>query len=382
VDESGPVLPMLDYEDEPPADINTLYASLAGTFRERGSPIMRHAAHLARQMLWLETAFPQAFARGTHMLGLPQYWAWRLCGVAASEYSILGAQSHLWDVPARRFAPIVAARGWAGKLPPLAPAWATLGKLKPALAERTGLSPTTRVLCGIHDSSANFYRYQAAGLRGLTVISTGTWIVALSDETPPKSLDEARGMGCNADPAGNALAGALCMGGREFSLVAGPQPAGARADPALLAALVARGTLAVPCFSEDDGLLPGRARKGYTAGPPPEGAPERRALALLLAALLTDLLLDTLGATGHVILDGSFCRDPLYAALVATLRPGQRIQFDLHGDGSAAGAALLAGHTTRTAPAPLALHTPPPLDIPALPHYRASWRTLATETET
>jgi sugar (pentulose or hexulose) kinase len=379
VDAHGPVLPMLDYEDTPPAAVNALYRTLAGDFHERGSPIMGGAAHMARQMLWQETAFPEAFARADWFLGLPQYWAWRLCGVAASEYSILGAQSHLWQVPQRRFTGIVSARGWAAKLPPLAPAWATLGPLRPDLAHRTGLPAGTRVLCGIHDSSANFYRYQAAGRRGLTVVSTGTWIVGLSDETPPKALDEARGMGCNADPFGNPLAGALCMGGREFSLVAGHQPTGARTDPA---ALVARGTFAVPCFGEEDGLLPGRAGRGNIVGPPPQSAPDRRALALLLAALLTDLVLDALGSRGAIILDGSFCRDPLYPTLVAALRPGQRVEFDLHGDGAASGAALLAGHATRSAPAPLALQTPAPLDIPGLPQYRARWRALATETAT
>ncbi|PJN92560.1 hypothetical protein CNY89_28645, partial [Amaricoccus sp. HAR-UPW-R2A-40] len=46
----------------------------------------------------------------------------------------------------------------------------------PEIAARTGLSPSTRVISGIHDSSANFYRYQAAGLTDFTVISTGTWI--------------------------------------------------------------------------------------------------------------------------------------------------------------------------------------------------------------
>ena len=63
------------------------------------------------------------------------------------------------------------------------------------------------VLAGIHDSSANFYRYQAAGLSDMTVVSTGTWIVGLSDSFDPAALSEARGMTCNADVHGRPVPG-------------------------------------------------------------------------------------------------------------------------------------------------------------------------------
>ena len=374
-------MPMIDYEDDVPVAVDDLYRSVAGDFRARGSRIMLGASHLARQMLWLESAWPDAFRHARYFLGLPQYWAWRLSGVAASELTVLGAQSHLWTVPERHFAPIVHTRGWAEKLPPILPAWATLGPLRPNLVLQTGLSSTTRVLCGIHDSSANFYRYQCAGLRDLTVVSTGTWIVALSDQAPLARLDEARGICCNADLQGNKLAGALCMGGREFALVAGQQPPGAQADATIVAGLIRRGRFAVPCFGEEDGLLPGRARRGRFVGDAPANAAERLALAVLLVALLTDYLLDALSAVGDVVLDGTFCREPLYPSLVAGLRRSARVRCDLHGYGSAAGAALLAGHTTRSAPAPLMLQTVPAADLAELADYRARWRLLLTETE-
>ena len=61
-----------------------------GPLEERGSPIMAGAAHLARQLLWLELEWPEAVARGRWFLGGPQYWAWRLSGVAAAELTYLG----------------------------------------------------------------------------------------------------------------------------------------------------------------------------------------------------------------------------------------------------------------------------------------------------
>lgn len=384
VGEGGPVMPMVDYEQPVPPRIAAAYAAQAGDYRERGSPIMAGATHLARQMLWIEEEYPRAFRRARWILGLPQYWAWRLSGVVASEVTILAAQSNLWNVPERRVTSIAKARGWDRLLPPFAPAWKALGPVRPDLARRHGLPADMAVLCGIHDSAANFYRYQAAGLRGMTVVSTGTWIVGLRAGGGLPALSEARGMTCNADVHGTPLAGALTMGGREFSLVAGIDATGdhgggtaAGADLRMVARLVKDGVMALPSFGGEDGLFPGSAGRGTVTGPHPgsgTGTPEaRRALALLYTALLTDACLDALRADGPVVLDGSFVRDPLYAPLVAALRPGTRVVFNLDAYGTAAGSALLAGHEARRRPVPIALETARHLGLTGLPAYRAAW---------
>ena len=80
---------------------------------------------------------------------------------------------------------IVRGRNWQRLIPKITPAWKPVGRIRPELAARHGLPPGMEVLCGIHDSSANFYRYQQAGLSGLAVLSTGTWIVGLSDAPAP-----------------------------------------------------------------------------------------------------------------------------------------------------------------------------------------------------
>jgi sugar (pentulose or hexulose) kinase len=376
VDATGPVLPVVDYEQEPPAGLSALYASVVGSYRERGSPIMRGASHMARQLLWMETGWPEAFRRGTRFFGLPQYWAWRFGGEPAAELTFLSAQSHIWNARDRRPPPVMAARGWQHLIPPIRPAWASLGTLRPELARRTGLAPRTRLLCGIHDSTANFYRYQAAGIEDITVVSTGTWVVLVSSAADPDAISEAHGMCCNADIHGTPLAGALCMGGREYAMVAGDQAAGP-ADPIEVARLVAGGTMALPSFTFDDNLFPGHASRGRIAGPAPQTPEQRHALAVLYVALLIDTCLDALGRVGTIILDGVFVKEPLYAALVAALRPGERVLYNLESYGTAAGAALLAGHADRTAPAHLALERPARLDIPGLAAYRERWHSLA-----
>ncbi|HWT30979.1 MAG TPA: carbohydrate kinase [Propylenella sp.] len=376
VDGSGSIMPMIDYENDVPPHVDQAYSALAGPVEERGSPIMAGAAHLARQLLWLHLEWPEAFARGRWFLGGPQYWAWRLSGVAAAELTYLAAQSHLWNIPARRFTAIVEKRGWERLIPPIRPAWDVLGPLRPDLARRLGVPGEMKVLCGIHDSSANFYRYQQAGLADLAVISTGTWIVGLSDAFAPEALARTGGMTWNADVFGRPLTGILAMGGRDFAAIAGESPE-LRVDARAVARLVQAGTFALPTFAFDDGPFPGSAGRGHVTAPAPTVPEERRALALLYVALLTDTCLDLMGASATTVLDGSFVKDPLYASLFGALRQGRRTLYSTDGYGTAAGAALLAGHETRTAPAKVDIRTAQPLQIPGLDDYRRRWRELA-----
>ncbi len=365
-DGDGTVLPMVDYEQPLPPGLAEDYTPQAGGFFDRGSAVMMAATHTARQMVWAETAEPSRFMRARWMLGIPQYWAWRLSGVAVSEVTILGAQSHLWNVPERRWAPIVAARGWGRLMPPFARASADLGPIRAALCQRHDLPPL-RVHAGGHDSSLNRHRFAAAGLEAATVLSTGTWLVALASGVPLDRLDEARGMTCNADPDGAAVAGALTMGGREFSAVA----AGAEgaADPAVIAALVARGTMALPTFGGNDGQFPGSARRGRIVGPAPEAPSERVALAVLYAALLSAACAATLGDRA-LVLDGTFLRDPSFAPLVAGLWP-REVLVAPESYGIAAGAALLATGTR----VQINLNRAEPWQ--GLHEYSRRWRALA-----
>ena len=370
----GAVLPMVDYEQPFPPGLNDRYRPLSGGFFDRGSAIMQASTHQARQLFLMQQQRPEDFVRARWFLGLPQYWAWRLSGVAACEHSYLGAQTHLWNVVDQKFTAIVAGQGWQHLMPPFAAAWQVLGPVRENLVRRYSLPSGLKVHAGAHDSSVNFYRYQAAGHSGLGVVSTGTWIVALADQPDLSSLDETRGMTCNSDVYGQALGGALTMGGREFGFVAGEQDALSPVDPELMASLIERGTMAIPAFGEDSGQFPGCAGQGHILGPAPEHAAGRRALGILYMALLTSACADTLVKGGRLVLDGSFLRDPLYAGLVAGLRPEAETFFNLESYGVAAGAALLCGHETRRVPAPVRLNRAlcPPR-IRGLAEYGQTW---------
>ncbi|HSA80073.1 MAG TPA: hypothetical protein VLE23_04575, partial [Geminicoccaceae bacterium] len=196
------VLPILDYEAEPPPDIAAAYAEIAPWFEECCCAISPAGLTLGRQLFWQNRQFPEDFARARWILPFPQYWAWGLCGVPASEATSLGAQSQLWNPRERAFSSLVKGQGWLARLPPLRNAWDVLGPLQFEIARRTGLPLETPVLCGIHDSSAHFARYLAADLEDFALISTGTWLITFNPSLPLEHLDPLRDMVSSTDLLG------------------------------------------------------------------------------------------------------------------------------------------------------------------------------------
>jgi sugar (pentulose or hexulose) kinase len=374
-------LPILDYEADPPAEVAAAYAEIAPWFEECCCPISPAGLTLGRQLFWQSRAFPEAFAGTRWILPFPQYWAWGLSGVPACEVTSLGAQSQLWNPRARDFSSLVEGQGWREKFPPLRNAWDVLGPLQLEVAERAGLPVETPVLCGIHDSNANYTRYLAAGLEDFTLISTGTWLISFNPRLPLERLDPLRDTVSNSDLLGRPVACARFMGGREYAQIAGADEPAPHPDESAVAALVARGVMALPSFTRSGGPFPGTGAKGRIVGAAPQSASERCALACLYVALMASVGLDLLESRGQVIVDGSFAETPLFTALLAALRPGQPVLVSTERNGTALGAALLVGWAERTAPAPLALRPVTPAAIPGLAAYAEDWRAAALAIE-
>ncbi|MGJ4930850.1 FGGY-family carbohydrate kinase [Bradyrhizobium sp. HKCCYLS2038] len=349
-DGQSPVLPMMDYEAVSPPEIDRAYEEIAPPYGEvfcsNGSGAMR----LAKQLLWQQTAFPTEFARATLYLTTAQYIAMRLGGRATSEISQLAAQGHIWDAIRQRPSSIMRARGWDRLLPPRETAGAVLGTVSEAVIRRTGLSPSTEILCGAHDSNANLFRYNAAGLRQASVLSTGTWMICFNRGLDPAQLDPDRAMVLNVNVDGENVPSTLTMTGREYDLIRRDHLADDAAVLAAIPKLCAQRTLALPSFVGDDGLFPGAGRRGRITGPSPLAPSEWQALAALYAAFTASKCLDALASSGHIIIDGGFAANAPFARALATLRPGQRVSRSQSRDGTALGAALLWKRSSRTAP--------------------------------
>ncbi len=367
-------LPVMDYEAVPPPAVAAAYAAVAPAYAECFAPTAPLAMTAGLQLFWQEQAWPEAFRRAA-ILPYPQYWAWRLTGGrrAAAEVTSLGAQTHLWAPAAGGPSSLCTTRGWAARLPPLRPAWATLGPVDPALAAATGLAPSCRVLCGVHDSNANYLRYLRAGLGDHAVLSTGTWMIGFHRGADLGRLDPARDLVANVDVRGAPVASSRYAGGREFERLAGSAPAAGDLDT--VRGLVAAGTMVLPPLVADLGG-PFGSRPARSPGPLPEASGARAALAALYTALMADTCLELLEARQGVVVDGSFADNPLFLGILAALAPERTVEAAAERQGTAVGAALLATWDAADPLVPM-LHRVAPLAIPDLARYRRDWRQRA-----
>ncbi|MET3432469.1 sugar (pentulose or hexulose) kinase [Herbaspirillum seropedicae] len=378
VDEAGIVLPVADYEHDfalPPA--HRPYESLRPPFAQSASPLLGMGLNLGRQLYWQSQRYPDAFARARYLLMYPQYWSWRLSGVAAGELSSLGCHTDLWQPGQQCYSSLLAQCNWTPLMPPLRAAWERLGPLRPELAQRTGLPADCAVLCGVHDSNASLLRYlRGAGGGPRIVLSSGTWLIAAALDGCVSGLREEADMLANVNVLGAPVACMRFMGGREFAQIAGDDlPCSAEQLQALIDAQV----FALPCFSECGGPFAGR--RGSIVGQAPQQPGSRYALATLYCALMTAYCLDALDAPGEVVVEGSFTSNPHFAALLAALA-SRTVYRSSDASGTTLGGWLLDRWERAPESATLpALAPAEPLALRGLAAYREDWLRKLGELE-
>ncbi|QRM57377.1 carbohydrate kinase [Sinorhizobium sp. BG8] len=365
--------PVLDYEQEPPAEVSERIDTVIPDFDETFSPRLPLGFNYGRHILWLEDRDGSVLEKADSILGYPQFWSWKFSGRKVSEVSYLGCHSHLWAPLNDDFSSLVDNRGWRGKMPEFARAGAALGQHTVLLAD--GSQTQVTVHNGVHDSNASLYYYRSLGFDDFTLISTGTWVIIFNSQCPLEALDRDRDMLANVTVDHQPAATIRFMGGREYD--AASDGWNRPISTAAIAAVVAKSIFALPSFAPG-GPIPHMA--GRFVGPEAEGE-ERAAAALLYVVLMTDLSLDLIRSKNPIVIDGGLVKTGLYAELLAALRPGQPILTSANAEGSAFGAAALAFEEIGIKPFENQCQPVAPVSIEGLAAYRAAWQQLANARE-
>ena len=171
----------------------------------------------------------------------------------------------------------------------------------------------------------------------------------------------------NVNAFGAPVATARYMGGREYEVIAG----GAE-EPTVDAVIevISRGAIALPSFASAGPYL---GRAGRIEGDEALGAPQRASLATLYSALMTALLIESLGAAGEIFVDGPLARNPLFSRLLGACLPVGTVRTYPEGGGTRV-AAFLAGMRGAGGGHAAPMHTATPLRVPGLLDYQANWR--------
>jgi sugar (pentulose or hexulose) kinase len=363
----GLALPILDYEDPGPDELAAGYDAVRPPFAESLSPRLPAGLNLGAQIFWQQQKFPEQFATARHFVNYPQYWGWRLTGVAATEMTSMGAHTDLWNPMERSWSSLVERAGWQKLLAPLRSAFDALGPVRPELARRLGLDPATPVHCGIHDSNASLLPHLMQREAPFTVVSTGTWVIIFAVGGTFAKLDPTRDTLANVNAFGEPVPCARFMGGREFEHLAGSAPV--EAGPAELDRVLGEKFMALPSFVPGVGPFP-QAKGSWTHTPGSLTPGERMAAASLYEALVTAESMAIAGAAGPVIVEGPFGRNRIFCAALSALRETP-VAPSGGRTGTTLGAALLAtGMPSRRAPeVPVE-----PLRHPAFAGYVSAWR--------
>jgi sugar (pentulose or hexulose) kinase len=176
--------------------------------------------------------------------------------------------------------------------------------------------------------------------RPFSVVSTGTWVIAMAVGSPGKALDPARDTLVNVSADGNPVPSARFMGGREYEIVTEGQRAAWTGDD--VDAVFQNGIFLLPSVQEGSGPFPHR-KAAWLGG---ELTPAQRHVAVsFYLALMTAVCLDLIDATGETIVEGPFAANDLYVKMLASATGRIVRTGSSSGTGTSIGAALLAAPT-------------------------------------
>ncbi len=373
--DGGLAAPILDYEYDGPDHMAAEYDALRPSFEETGSPRLAGGLNIGAQLHWQFARDPNLKARTTTIVTYPQYWGHRLTGVAATDVTSLGCHTDLWNPHEGRFSTLVGRLEIADKIAPARRSAEVLGSILPEIAAQTGLAPDTPVHCGIHDSNASLLPHMLMHEPPFSVVSSGTWTIAMSIGGTSVPLDPEKDVLINVNAQGAAVPSARFMGGREHDLATGGAYPEASDD--VLARVLDAGVLLMPAVVPETG--PFRGQSSRWIGPEPDIRSAERGVAVAFyLALVTRHCLDLIGHRGPIIVEGPFARNRAYLLMLGAAT-GSEVVPMVSATGTSQGAALLASACTAK---PLAAASHPILPDPnasGLVSYAALWARHLTD---
>ena len=373
--EGGLAAPILDYEHTGPDEVAEEYNAIRPPFSETGSPRLPMGLNAGAQLFWQFREDADLKNRTADIVTYPQYWGHRLTGVIATDATSLGCHTDLWNPHKQDVSTLVERLGIADKIAPTCVPNKVLGTILSEIANRTGLSCDTPVYCGIHDSNASLLSHILSHEAPFSVVSTGTWVIAMSIGGTQPELDPAHDTLINVNAFGDPVPSARFMGGREYDLATG----GITLEPSNedIEAVLQDCVMLLPAVVSESGPFIGRKTR-WKSQEPSFGTGQRSAAVGFYLALVTARCLELIGHQGPIIVEGPFARNRCYYMMLS-VATGAEIKAMNGTTGTSQGAALLSSFdmTVNYGKGEEAMEVATEV-IDLLQRYSEQWRKAAT----
>jgi sugar (pentulose or hexulose) kinase len=360
--------PILDYEHPIPDEISRQYDAIRPPFSQTGSPRLAAGLNVGAQLHWQFLTDPELKNSTAQIVGYPQYWGHRLTGVAANDVTSIGCHTDLWEPRTGQLSSLAQTLGIAEKIAPVLKSGDVLGTILPAIAQATGMSESTPVVCGIHDSNASLYPHLLAHEGAFSVVSTGTWVIVMSVGDPNVVLDPARDTLMNVNAFGDAVPSARFMGGREFEVIQGDSAFEISEQD--IETVLTQNLMLLPAVEPQTGPYQGR-EMAWLGVEPEKGTGVKSVALSYYLALMTRTCLDLTSALGPIIVEGPFARNSAFLSMLSAAT-GRVVLYSQSSTGTSIGAALL--FDALEAPA-LPKAMPMPANAAELVRYSENWQT-------
>jgi sugar (pentulose or hexulose) kinase len=176
--------------------------------------------NVGKGIKYAQDTFGNKFNQVKQILNLPQYFSYKLTGIASVDPTYVGCHTYLWDFRENKWSVVVDRLNIRDKLPEkLLKPWDKVGNISKQVADETGLSPDTMVTTGIHDSNASFLPHIiSSDGKDFILNSTGTWCVIMHEsEKVHFNRDElGKVVFYNLSAFNSPIKTAIFMGGLEF----------------------------------------------------------------------------------------------------------------------------------------------------------------------
>lgn len=331
-------LPVLDYEFTGVDETRDEYNLHRPSFADTGSPALPAGLNIGAQLYWQQTHHERQFATACTLLTWPQYWVYLLCGDRRNDVTSLGCHSDLYEPQRQRYSTLVDKMNWQKLMPDTQHSGQVSGTLAPSIAMSTGLTTTTPVHTGIHDSNASLVPHLIAREAPFSVVSTGTWFIAMAIGGVSTMLDERKDTLLNVNARGDSVPSARFMGGRERELLQVSRVASELTMEKLLDDTTSP-TMLMPSVIANTGPYPESEHQWIGTDAREDRELSDCAVTLYLALMTHECLL-LIGSRGPTYIEGPLAHDKYFARMLAAV--SQRPVFiSASHTGTSVGAAML-----------------------------------------